>query len=58
MAFSPPPIRARATPGLKSASMQEVEVLKPGQQLGSVTRVRAAPRPVKYQLSGPGRRVS
>ena len=34
MAFSPPPIRARATPGLKSASMQEVEVLKPG-QLGS-----------------------
>ena len=35
MAFSPPPIRARATPGLKSASMQEVEVLKPGQQLGS-----------------------
>ena len=56
MAFSPPPIRARATPGLKSASMQEVEVLKPGQQLGSA--VRAAPRPVKYQLSGPGRRVS
>ena len=56
--FLLPPFALAPHPALNLLACRKFEAKAWAAQLCSGTSVRAAPRLVKYQLSGPGRRVS